>query len=272
MYFSGRYRPYLANGVLEVSGTPDIRSLGGVKIYFGGRITNAESIRRRLLRLGCCFAGNSDSELLLRGYIALGSDIFDMVEGDCTAAVFNSSKNRLHLIALSCNSFFIKGGEGEITFSNSPEFSSDTAYVLRPYELLTAGPESSSSRILKYLGSGVSLSEIKSYFETLSQRGFVGRAMHIDIDREADRQELFTALAQNKVKLKGGESFISSLAKYRREARAMSLEMYRRGIECEFPILSLHCADAAYTLGVGFRDYCASFSGSELYCRKIHPH
>jgi len=65
--------------------TPD----GLFTIVFNGEIYNHEELRRRLVDAGVAFRGRSDTEVLLRLYVELGSRCLDELDGMFAFAVWN---------------------------------------------------------------------------------------------------------------------------------------------------------------------------------------
>jgi asparagine synthase (glutamine-hydrolysing) len=71
--------------------TPD----GLFTIVFNGEIYNHEELRQRLANTGAAFRGRSDTEVLLRLYVELGSRCLDELDGMFAFAVWNEKERTL---------------------------------------------------------------------------------------------------------------------------------------------------------------------------------
>jgi len=64
-------------------------------IIFNGEIYNYKELKSDLLKSGFNFRSNSDTEVLLYGYIKYGSDILPMLNGMFSFAIYDNFKNEL---------------------------------------------------------------------------------------------------------------------------------------------------------------------------------
>lgn len=69
----------------------------GVALALDGAILNAPELRAQLVRSGYAFAGESDAELLLRGYQYWDKDVVKQLRGAFAFALWDARKNRLML-------------------------------------------------------------------------------------------------------------------------------------------------------------------------------
>lgn len=75
-------------------GTPS----GSVALVFAGEIYNVLELRARLEANGHRFRADSDTEVLLRGYLEWGDDVVTRMNGMFAAAIWDESRRRLVLI------------------------------------------------------------------------------------------------------------------------------------------------------------------------------
>ena len=66
-------------------------------IVFNGEIYNFQSIRGELIKKSIDFDTNSDTEVILKGYIEYGKDILDMLEGMFAFCIYDSKKHELFI-------------------------------------------------------------------------------------------------------------------------------------------------------------------------------
>jgi len=66
-------------------------------ISYNGELYNTEEIRSRLLALGHCFKGRSDTEVLLHAYAQWGRDVLQVLNGIFAFAVWEHHRKRLFL-------------------------------------------------------------------------------------------------------------------------------------------------------------------------------
>lgn len=70
---------------------------GRYTIVYNGELYNTEDIRAELIKKGVSFAGHSDTEVVLKSYIAFGEKCLDMFNGIFAFAVWDSLEHRLFL-------------------------------------------------------------------------------------------------------------------------------------------------------------------------------
>ena len=74
---------------------PLVDSSGKYCIVYNGEIYNSNSLKTELCRLGYKFSTNSDTEVILNGYIEWGVKIFSKLSGMFAFAIYNSESNRI---------------------------------------------------------------------------------------------------------------------------------------------------------------------------------
>ena len=72
-------------------------TFGRYTIVYNGELYNTEDIRAELIKKGVSFAGHSDTEVVLKSYIAFGEKCLDMFNGIFAFAVWDSLEHRLFL-------------------------------------------------------------------------------------------------------------------------------------------------------------------------------
>lgn len=70
---------------------------GRVWLVYNGEIYNHQSLRAELTEQGMPFRGHSDTEVLLNGYRAWGSEVFDKLEGMFACAIVDWSAGKMFL-------------------------------------------------------------------------------------------------------------------------------------------------------------------------------
>ena len=73
----------------------EIESVGRYSIVFNGEIYNYQELKEELEEAGWKFSKNSDTEVLLVGYIALGEGVLDRIRGMFVFAIWDSEKKEL---------------------------------------------------------------------------------------------------------------------------------------------------------------------------------
>ncbi len=76
---------------------PMVDPASGLVIVFNGEIYNYQALRAELISLGHAFRGQSDTEVLLRGYLAWGEDIQHRCNGMWAMAIWNPRNRTLFL-------------------------------------------------------------------------------------------------------------------------------------------------------------------------------
>ena len=76
---------------------PMLDPQSGNAIVFNGEIYNFRSLRAELQRLGYSWRGNSDTEVLLKGYTEWGVGVFDRLRGMFAVAIWNPTSGKLVL-------------------------------------------------------------------------------------------------------------------------------------------------------------------------------
>ena len=66
----------------------------GVSIVFNGEIYNFLELRKKLIKKGYFFKTNSDTEVILKGYLEWGEEISKMLEGMFAFAIFDKKKKK----------------------------------------------------------------------------------------------------------------------------------------------------------------------------------
>ena len=64
-------------------------------INFNGQLYNAKDLIEELSDVGFSFEGNSDTEVLLKGYIHFGKDVLNKLNGAFGFAIWNKNKQEL---------------------------------------------------------------------------------------------------------------------------------------------------------------------------------
>ena len=64
-------------------------------INFNGQLYNAKDLREELSNVGFYFEGNSDTEVLLKGYIHFGNDVLSKLNGVFGFAIWNKNKQEV---------------------------------------------------------------------------------------------------------------------------------------------------------------------------------
>lgn len=271
MNILGKYKPYVANGITEFAEDTEKVKIGGNILSFYGRLSNFDALRRRLLRLGCSFTSKSAAELILRGYNAVGADIFETLEGDGAGVLYVGEKNRLYLFSLACKTLYLMGGEGELAFSSLPlKDGFGKTEILPPYRLYSLSPNGFFRRPLKILGrTHTDESSIDEYFSRLKAAGFEKRNVVLPpknvTSEKAEHCYAYifpTAAADGK-----REELVLSLAGYRALALEITAELSQNGVDCEFPLLSLPVATYAYAKRLSFSALKKKLDTAELYVR-----
>lgn len=70
---------------------------GRVRVVFNGEIYNWRELRKELEALGCSFASQSDTEVIVHGYEAWGEGIISRMSGMFAFAIWDANKRRLLL-------------------------------------------------------------------------------------------------------------------------------------------------------------------------------
>ena len=85
--------------IIDPSGgqQPMVSADGTVSVTFNGEIFNYVELRRDLIARGHRFHTNSDTEVILHAYEAMGADCVEAFNGDFAFAIWDSRKNRIML-------------------------------------------------------------------------------------------------------------------------------------------------------------------------------
>ena len=84
---------------LNYGNQPMYSSDGNISIVFNGEIYNYKELKRYLiLNFNSVFYTSSDTEVILRGYECLGNDIFQMLNGMFSIAIYNQLLDKVLLI------------------------------------------------------------------------------------------------------------------------------------------------------------------------------
>ena len=90
----GRMAPEYARTSAEPFVLPDQEMIA----VMDGELYAADQLRRDLEEKGCRFTGDSDTELVVRGYLAEGTPFFCKLTGKFSAAIYDGAQNRLLLV------------------------------------------------------------------------------------------------------------------------------------------------------------------------------
>lgn len=86
------------NDLSEEANQPFRSDDGQVTLIVNGEIYNFSDLRIKLENQGCVFKSNSDSEVVLHGYIRFGIDFIKMLNGMFALALFDKKKNQVYLV------------------------------------------------------------------------------------------------------------------------------------------------------------------------------
>lgn len=64
-------------------------------IVYNGQLYNTEDLRKELLEHGFTFHGHSDTEVLLKSYIAFGNNVVHKINGIFAFSIWNEQKQEL---------------------------------------------------------------------------------------------------------------------------------------------------------------------------------
>lgn len=89
-------------------------------IVYNGELYNTEEIRQKLLALGFTFNGHSDTEVILKSYVAWGADCVKAFNGIFAFAVYDAAENRLFVARdrIGVKPFFYALKEGSFLFAS----------------------------------------------------------------------------------------------------------------------------------------------------------
>ncbi len=76
---------------------PMVTEDNAVALVFNGEIYNYQILKEELRRQGHSFRSTSDTEVILRGYEAWGSDVFNKLDGMWAIALYDARHKKLHL-------------------------------------------------------------------------------------------------------------------------------------------------------------------------------
>jgi asparagine synthase (glutamine-hydrolysing) len=79
------------------SNQPMIEETVGLIISFNGEIYNYLELRSELTSIGYTFSTDSDTEIILKGYLHWGTDFFKMLQGMFAISIFNPTTNEIIL-------------------------------------------------------------------------------------------------------------------------------------------------------------------------------
>ena len=82
-----------------------------ISIIFNGEIYNFQEIREQLLNLGHIFKSQSDTEVILNGYVEWGPGILELLTGSFAIAIVDKKKDILILAR-------DRGGEKPLFYSS----------------------------------------------------------------------------------------------------------------------------------------------------------
>lgn len=85
--------------IIDLAGGHQPITAGGGRysICFNGEIYNYRRIREALLEEGCAFKTESDTEVILQGYLTWGSKVLDRLQGMFAFAIYDSQRHELFL-------------------------------------------------------------------------------------------------------------------------------------------------------------------------------
>jgi len=85
--------------IIDLSGGHQPMTAGGGRysICFNGEIYNFRRIRSALVEAGCAFRTESDTEVILQGYLTWGSEVLDRLEGMFAIAIYDAERHELFL-------------------------------------------------------------------------------------------------------------------------------------------------------------------------------
>lgn len=79
----------------KISDQPMVDKKNSVSIVFNGEIYNFLELKKKLIKKGYFFKTNSDTEVILKGYLEWGEEISNMLEGMFAFAIFDKKKKNL---------------------------------------------------------------------------------------------------------------------------------------------------------------------------------
>jgi asparagine synthase (glutamine-hydrolysing) len=85
--------------IIDISGghQPMTAAGGRYSICFNGEIYNYRQIRSALIEVGCVFQTESDTEVILQGYLKWGEKVLDRLEGMFAVAIYDAEHHELLL-------------------------------------------------------------------------------------------------------------------------------------------------------------------------------
>jgi asparagine synthase (glutamine-hydrolysing) len=86
------------NDLSDNARQPFISEKQNVAVAVNGEIYNYKELKKPLIEKGYVFNSNSDSEVVLHGYLEYGTDIFSELNGMFAIAVWDGRKKTLHLV------------------------------------------------------------------------------------------------------------------------------------------------------------------------------
>lgn len=89
-------------------------------IVYNGELYNTPELRRELIKLGHCFSGHSDTEVLLHGYAQWGQAVLEKCNGIFAFAVWEEKAERLFLARdrMGVKPLFYKEHDGGLIFAS----------------------------------------------------------------------------------------------------------------------------------------------------------
>ncbi len=106
--------------VIDVENGAQPMSSGSYTIVYNGELYNTEDIRSELKKCGCSFSTRSDTEVLLKAYIAWGEKCLERLNGIYAFAVWNSVEETLFMARdrVGVKPFFYYSYENGIIFAS----------------------------------------------------------------------------------------------------------------------------------------------------------
>ncbi len=106
--------------VIDVENGAQPMHCGGLTIVYNGELYNTSELRAELRKIGCDFATNSDTEVLLKAYMTWGEDCLRRLNGIYAFAVWDSDRRKLFMARdrVGVKPFFYYKYDGGIVFAS----------------------------------------------------------------------------------------------------------------------------------------------------------
>ena len=78
--------------IIDIDGGNQPLEIGGYVIIFNGEIYNYQLLKKNLIKNGVNFNSNSDTEVILRGYIHKGESFLSLLNGMFSLSIYNKEK------------------------------------------------------------------------------------------------------------------------------------------------------------------------------------